>query len=176
MQKVAPDFTTHRSEVTLEASPPSGAHAILRSDFGAGFAVRSTLASTLARATDGELALLIAALLFLLAAWPLALVALPPLQDLPNHLAATTVIEHQDRYPGFVFNGFFKTNSALFTWLLLVGRLVGVRLAARLFVLLVLGLGAFALPRFVLSFAGRRRMVVASFFAWPMVQNWFVSM
>ena len=37
-------------------------------------------------------------------------------------------------------------------------------------------LGAIALPRFVLSFAGRRRMVVASFFAWPMVQNWFVSM
>src|SRR4029077_20601346 len=92
------------------------------------FALRSALGSTLAQATDSELALLIAVLLFLIAAWPLALVALPPLQDLPNHLAATTVIEHPDRYPGFVFNGFFKTNSALFTWLLLVGRLVGVRL------------------------------------------------
>lgn len=175
MQKVAPDFTTHRSEVTLETSPPSGSHAIRRSDLGA-VAVRSTVAATLARATDGELALLIGAALFLLAAWPLALVALPPLQDLPNHLAAATVIEHRDRYPGFVFNGFFKTNSALFTWLLLVGRPLGLRLAARLFVLLVLALGAFALPRFVLSFAGRRRMVIASFFAWPMVQNWFVSM
>jgi hypothetical protein len=177
MQKVAPEFTTQRSEVALHALPPSGWHTVRRSGPGrVVFALRNALGSALARATDSELALLIAALLFLLAAWPLSLVALPPLQDLPNHLAATTVIEHPDRYPGFVFNGFFKTNSALFTWLLLVGRLVGVRLAARLFVLLVLALGAIALPRFVLSFAGRRRMVVASFFAWPMVQNWFVSM
>ena len=87
-----------------------------------------------------------------------------------------TVIQHPDRYPEFVFNGFFKTNSALFTWLLLVGNVVGTTAAARLFVLLVLALGAFAYPRFVLSFARPRRMVVSAFFAWPMVHNWFVSM
>jgi hypothetical protein len=177
MQKVAPDFTTHRSEAAQEAPPASGRQPVRRPWLGGvTLTLRQASKSVIARATDGELAALCAALLFLLSAWPLALVAVPPLQDLPNHLAATTVIEHRERYPGFVFNGFFKTNSALFTWLLLVGRLVGVKLASRLFVLLVLGLGAIALPRFVLSFGGRRRMLVATFFAWPMVQNWFVSM
>ena len=79
----------------------------------------------LSRASDAQLALLISAVLFVLAAWPLALVDVPPFQDLPNHLAAITVIEHPERYPEFVFNGYFKTNSALFTWLLFVGRVVG---------------------------------------------------
>ena len=99
-----------------------------------------------------------------------------PFQDLPNHLATITVIRHLDLYPEFVFNGYFKTNSALFTWLLLVGNVVGTKAAARLFAVMVLALGAFAYPRFVLSFGGRRRMVVSAFFAWPMVHNWFVSM
>ncbi|MGH7271019.1 MAG: hypothetical protein ACREJ3_11365, partial [Polyangiaceae bacterium] len=70
----------------------------------------------------------------------------------------------------------FKTNAALFTWLLVVGRAVGIKAASRLFVLLVLGVGAIAWPLFVLSFGGRRRMVVSAFFLWPMVHNWFVSM
>jgi hypothetical protein len=111
-----------------------------------------------------------------LAAWPLALVSVPPLQDLPNHLATITVLEHPDRYPDLVFNGFFKTNSALFTWLLLVGRAVGTKPAAKLFVLVVLALGSLAYPRFALSFGGRRRMVIASLFVWPVVNDWFVSM
>ncbi len=126
--------------------------------------------------SDGRLALLCSAVLFLLAAWPLVLVAVPPFQDLPNHLAAITVIQHPGDYPDFVFNGLLKTNSALFTWLLYVGRVVGTPMAAKLFVLVVLALGALAYPRFVLSFVGRRRMVVSVFFAWPMVHNWFVSM
>ncbi len=129
----------------------------------------------LGRATDVQLALLVSAVLFLVAAWPLALVDVPPFQDLPNHLAAVTVIEHPERYPEFVFNGYLKTNSVLFTWLLFVGRAVGLKVAARAFVLLVLAVGALALPRFVLTFGGRRKMVVAAFFAWPMVHNWFVS-
>jgi hypothetical protein len=133
------------------------------------------LLATLARISDGQLAFLLSTALFVQAAWPLLLVQVPPFQDLPNHLAAITVIQHPERYPEFVFNGFFKTNSALFTWLLVVGRLVGTRMASKLFVLLVLGLGALALPRFVLSFAGRRRMGVSLFFAWPLVHNWFVS-
>jgi hypothetical protein len=126
--------------------------------------------------TDGQLALLLGAVLFVLAAWPLVLVEVPPFQDLPNHLAAITVIQHPALYPELVFNGLLKTNSALFTWLLIVGRVVGTPMAAKLFVLVVLALGAVAYPRFVLSFAGRRRMVVSVFFAWPMVHNWFVSM
>src|SRR5579884_2417631 len=150
MQKVAADFTVQRSEATLEA--PRAAAPVRLPNVG------GRLVAGLARATDGQLALLISGLLFLIAAWPLALVDIPPFQDLPNHLAAVTVIRNPGRYPELVFNGFFKTNSALFTWLLTVGRFIGAGAAARLFALLVLALGALAYPRFVLSFAGRRRM------------------
>ena len=45
-----------------------------------------------------------------------------------------------------------------------------------MFTAIVLALGALALPRFALSFGGRRRMVVASLFAGPMIPNWFVSL
>ncbi|MBX3207621.1 MAG: hypothetical protein KF764_21405 [Labilithrix sp.] len=127
--------------------------------------------------TDTQLALVVSAVLFLVGAWPLALTEVPPYQDLPNHLATLTVIENLKAYPEYVFNGFFKTNAALFTWLYVVGKLTGVKLAARLFALLTLALNAFILPRFVLRISGsRRRMLMASLFAWPMVHNWFVSM
>jgi hypothetical protein len=172
MQKVAPDFTVHRNEAAFDA-PLSGGRPIA---LGGGVGLARRIVAGLAGATDGQIALLISAVLFVVAAYPLTLADVPPLQDLPNHLAATTVILHPDRYPEFVFNGFFKTNSVLFTWLLLVGRAVGVNMAARLFVLLVLALGALAYPRFVLSFGGRRQMIVAAFFQWPMVHHWFVSM
>jgi hypothetical protein len=188
MQKVAPDFAVHRHEAALDApisggrpsvSPrpiPTGVSGVRPTVLDGGFRLSRRIVAALARATDGQLALLIGAVLFVVGAWPLALADVPPLQDLPNHLAATTVILHPERYPEFVFNGFFKTNSVLFTWLLLVGRLVGVNAAARLFVLIVLALGAVAFPRFALSFGGRRRMIVAAFFQWPMVHHWFVSM
>jgi hypothetical protein len=127
--------------------------------------------------SDQHLALLVSAALFVVGAWPLALTAVPPYQDLPNHLAAVTVIQNLDRYPEFVFNGFFKTNAALFAWLFVVGKVVGTQLAARLFALIVLGANAFILPRFVLTLTGSRsRMLIASLFMWPMVHNWFVSM
>jgi hypothetical protein len=169
MQKVADEFTLPRSQPVLDATATSGSPVGLT-----GLAER--LAAGLARATDGQVALLLSAVLFLIAAWPIGLVDLPPFQDLPNHLATIAVIQHPERYPEFVFNGYFKTNSALFTWLLLVGNVVGTKAAARLFALIVLALGALAYPRFVLSFAGRRRMVISAFFVWPMVHNWFVSM
>jgi hypothetical protein len=136
MQKVAPDFTFRSSEAALEA-PLAGAHPVL-----GGIGIGRRLGAIVARASDGQLALLISAVLFLLAAWPLALVDVPPFQDLPNHLATITVIEHPQKYPEFVFNGFFKTNSAFFTWLLFVGRLVGTKMAAKVFTLLVLALNA----------------------------------
>ena len=127
--------------------------------------------------TDNHLALLVSAALFVVGAWPLALTEVPPYQDLPNHLAAVTVIENPGRYPEFVFNGFFKTNAALFAWLFVVGKVVGTKLAARLFALMVLGANAFVLPRFVLTLTGsRKKMLIASLFMWPMVHNWFVSM
>jgi hypothetical protein len=127
--------------------------------------------------SDRHLALLVSAALFVVGAWPLALTEVPPYQDLPNHLAAVTVIENPARYPEFVFNGFFKTNAALFAWLVVVGKVVGTKLAARLFALVVLAANAVVLPRFVLAITGsRKKMLVASLFMWPMVHNWFVSM
>jgi hypothetical protein len=115
--------------------------------------------------------------LFAWTAWPLLLVEVPPYQDLPNHLAAATILSDPARYPEFVFNGFFKTNAALFTWLYLVGKVCGLKLAARLFSVLVIGLTAFVVPRFVLELTqSRRKMVIAGLLAWPTVHNWFVCM
>lgn len=169
MQKFADEFSLPQREVALDA-PLGSSPAIELGGF------ERSASSRLANVTDKQLALVLGAVLFIVAAWPLLLVDVPPFQDLPDHLATITVIRHLELYPEFVFNGYFKTNSALFTWLLLVGNVVGTKAAARLFVVMVLALGAFAYPRFVLSFGGRRRMVVSAFFAWPMVHNWFVSM
>ncbi|HZU84309.1 MAG TPA: hypothetical protein VE987_15375 [Polyangiaceae bacterium] len=185
MQRASPELATQRSDVRDVSVRPGRTTAELaggrRQNLTAlGGRLRTwggrLIDAALTRTTDAQLAALLALGLLALAAWPLALVDLPPLQDLPNHLAAVSVIEHPERYPEFAYNGLFKTNAALFAWLLGVGRLVGARQAARLFVLVVLGLGAFALPRFALSFGGRRRMVVSAFFCWPLVHNWFVSM
>ena len=115
--------------------------------------------------------------LFVVGAWPLALTEVPPYQDLPNHLATVEVIDHLEAYPEYVFNGFFKTNAALFTFLLFAGKVIGLKAAARVFSLGTLALNAFVLPRFVLHFTkSRTRMIVAGLFAWPMVHNWFISM
>lgn len=135
------------------------------------------LAGSRSAVSDKHLALAASAALFALVAWPLALTEVPPYQDLPNHLAAVTVIENPKLYPELVFNGFLKTNTALFAWLYFVGKVTGVKLAARLFALLVLAANALVIPRFVLSLTGSRgRMLVATALAWPMVHNWFVSM
>ena len=126
--------------------------------------------------SDGQLSLVASGVLLLLGAWPLALTDIPPYQDLPNHLATVIVIENPARYPEFVFNGFFKTNAAFFVWLMVVGKVTSLNVAARLFALLVLAANAFVFPRFVLALTGsRKRMVVASLLMWPMIHNWFVS-
>lgn len=127
--------------------------------------------------TDTQLATVVGVALFVVGAWPIAMTEVPPYQDLPNHLATLTVIENPKAYPEYVFNGFFKTNAAIFTWLYLVGKVAGLKLAARLFALMTVALNAFVLPRFVLRLTGsRKRMLMASLFAWPMAHNWFVSM
>jgi hypothetical protein len=125
--------------------------------------------------TDSGLCWAISAILFCLCAWPLVLTDVPPYQDLPNHLAAAHILWHAERYPEFVANGFLKTNAALFTWLYFVGKVTSLSAAARLFSALTLLVGAIAYPRFMLAFGGRKRMIAASFFLWPMVHNWFVS-
>jgi hypothetical protein len=146
-------------------------------DSGGVARIAGRLRAFVERLTDNQLALGIGVALFVLAAWPLALVEVPPYQDLPNHLAAITVITHPERYPELVFNGFFKTNAALFAWLFVIGKVVGVKVAARLFVLLVLALNAVVFPLFVLKMTGsRQKLLVASLFLVPMVHNWFVSM
>jgi hypothetical protein len=167
---VAPELAMRHSAASLDAPLPQGP------TITGGFRAVRRLVGFVSRLSDAQLALTISVVLFACTAWPLALTAVPPYQDLPNHLAAVTVIEHPARYPEFVFNGFFKTNAALFTWLVMVGRIVGAPAAAKLFALLVLATNAIVLPRFVVELTNRRRLVVAAFFIWPMIHNWFVSM
>lgn len=94
--------------------------------------------------TDARLVLLVAAVLFALAAWPLLLVDLP-FQDLPNHVATAHIVAHPDLYPQFTFNGLFKSNCLLTLWFCLLGG-HGLFGAARAFTALVLAANALALP------------------------------
>ncbi len=116
------------------------------------------------------------AVLFGASALPLLFVDVPPLQDLPNHLATLTVLQHPERFPDLVVHGFFKTNAALFLWLYGASKFVSAVAAAKLFVVAVLGLGAFTFPRVVDRLAGSEQGHVATLFVWPFVHNFFVSM
>jgi hypothetical protein len=136
---------------------------------------RDELRRRLADLTDLRLSLLFALVLFVLAAWPLLLVELPPFQDLPNHLATAHIIAHPALYPQYAFNGFFRSNSLLTLWLSAFGGR-GLYGAARAFVAFVLALNALALPLFVLRFAGRGAVAVAMLFLWPLVHSFAVSM
>ena len=132
-------------------------------------------ASALGRMTDGQLALLLERRPLLLAAWPLALVPFPrsricpitwppsPSSSTPSSIPSSSSTASSRPTP--------RSSRGCSWWDR--GRDAD---GLQLFVLVVLALGALATPRFVLSFVGRRRMVVSLFFAWPMVHNWFVSM
>ncbi len=113
--------------------------------------------------------------LFALTAWPAWLVDLPPFQDLPNHLASAYVQLHPEQYPELVSNGFLKTNSALFLFLHLVAPFVGLRVAAKLFITLVVAAGALIYPRVVARF-GSNNVRSAGFVLVPFVHNWFLAM
>lgn len=129
----------------------------------------------LAALSDRALGFAIGATLFVLSAWPIVLVELPPFQDLPNHLASAYIVNHLDRYPDYVFNGFWKSNSLFGLWLSLFSDhdlLAG----ARSFVALAIAANAFVLPWLVLQLAGRRSMVIASLVLWPLVHSFFLSM
>jgi hypothetical protein len=114
------------------------------------------------------------ALLFALTAWPAWVVSVPPLQDLPNHLATAHVQLRLDHYPELVSNGFLKTNSALFVFLHVAGGVMPLRLAAKIFVTLVALVGAIAYPSAARALGRNER--AATFVLWPMVHNWFVAM
>ncbi len=133
------------------------------------------LTAHLAGLSDLSLVAVAAMVLFALSAWPLLLVAMPPLQDLPNHVASAYIIAHPELYPEYVFNGFLKSNSLLTLWLYLLGPygLVG---AARAFTAIVLAATALALPIFILRFAGRASLWVGLLFAWPLVHGFFLAM
>jgi hypothetical protein len=126
-------------------------------------------------AADARLTCLLALPLFVLAAWPLLLVDVPPFQDLPNHIATAHIIAHPEIYPEYVFNGFFKSNSLLTLWFHLVGS-DHLFEGARAFTAMVLAMNAIALPLFVLRFCGRDSVLVATLFTWPLVHGFFVSM
>ncbi len=115
------------------------------------------------------------AALFALGAWPLAVCRVPPLEDLPAHLATAVVIRHPDAYPNFVFHGFWKTNSSLFLFLHAFpdGALL---FAGKLAVALVVLAHAWVLPRLALELGGRERVLGATLLAAPLVHNWFVAM
>ena len=125
--------------------------------------------------SDARLAALVALALFALAAWPLLMVDLPPYQDLPNHVATAHIIAHPDIYPQYSFNGLFKSNALLTLWFHVFGGL-GLFGAARAFTAVVLAVNAIALPVFVLRFAGRRALLAAMLFAWPLVHSFSITM
>jgi hypothetical protein len=136
------------------------------------------LERALAGVSDARLTSFVAAALFVLAAWPLLLVDLPPFQDLPNHVATAHIIAHPALYPEFTFNGLFKSNALLTLWFYVVAGQGGHALfgAARVFVAIVLAVNAVALPIFVLHFAGRRALLVAALVAWPLVHSFSITM
>jgi hypothetical protein len=113
--------------------------------------------------------------LFVFGAWPLLLCDVPPLEDLPAHLATSVVIRHPELYTHFVFHGFFKTNGALFAWLALFSE-AHLVIAAKLFVALVVFAHAWVFPRLAVEIGGESRLVPATLLAAPLVHNWFVAM
>lgn len=115
------------------------------------------------------------AALFVAGAWPLAVCRVPPLEDLPAHLATAVVLRHPSAYPEFVSHGFLKTNATVFAWLSAFddGHLL---LGAKLFVALVVLAHAWVLPRLVVELGGPKRLVPATLLAVPLVHNWFVAM
>ncbi len=130
----------------------------------------------LGKLSDRTIALASAALLFVLCAWPLLLVDVPPYQDVANHLAVSTIVDHPADYPDFVFTGFLKTNAAFYAWDHFVGHVVGAYLAIRLFAAIVLAMGALAFTRLLLVLGGRDKLLVGCLFVAPMVHNWCIAL
>ncbi len=130
----------------------------------------------LPRLSDRQFVALVSFVWFALAAFPLLLVEIPPLQDLPNHLATISVLRHPELYPEFTSNGFAKTNSAFFLWLYALAPKVGMGIATKVFVAGLVGLNAFVFSSRVFAHTRRRSAVVlGALFAFPLAHNWFVS-
>ena len=112
--------------------------------------------------------------LFVIGAAPLLLGTVPPLQDLPNHLASAFIADHIGDYPDIQVNGFFRSNALFALWLHLLGGPLGLGGAARLFVACTLAAMAVALAWLGFSLAGPERLPSVTLLAWPMVHGFFV--
>jgi hypothetical protein len=115
-------------------------------------------------------------LLWLLAAWPLALLENLPHEDLPGHVAAAYVTAHLGAYPEYIATHGLRTNSALLAWLHVAAPGLGTMGAARAFVLAVLAVTAFGYAFLFHALGGSKRMWLGSAFAIPFVHHWFVAM
>ncbi len=112
--------------------------------------------------------------LFAVAAAPLLLGTVPPLQDLPNHLASAFITEHLADYPDLQANGFLRSNALLALWFHLLGGPLGLVGAARLFVGCTLAAMAAALAWLGWSLAGPERLPSVALLGWPLVHGLFV--
>jgi len=112
--------------------------------------------------------------LFAVAAVPLLLGTVPPLQDLPNHLASAYIAEHAADYPELRVNGFLRSNALLALFLHLLGGPLGLVGAARLFLALTLAAMAAALAWLGWSLAGPERLPAVALLGWPLVHGFFV--
>jgi hypothetical protein len=138
-------------------------------------------ASTTAELSAAPLARLVAVakagtLLFVLAAWPLALLKNLPHEDLLGHVAAAFVTQHPAAYPEYVAAHGLRTNSALLAWLQLAAQGLGYMGAARVFVIAVLAVTAFGYAFLFNALGGSKRMWLGTAFAIPLVHHWFVAM
>ncbi|MFO0667093.1 MAG: hypothetical protein U0174_24285 [Polyangiaceae bacterium] len=130
----------------------------------------------LTRLSDVALANVLSLGLFVLAAWPQLLLRLPPYQDLPDHLATIVILQNPSRYPEFVSTGVLHSNAIFATFLYYTSPFIGLVTAARVFVIATLATTSIVLPRFVLAFGDRQKMLLAAPFLAPMVHNWWVAM
>jgi len=115
-------------------------------------------------------------ILWLLAVWPLFVVKQLPHEDLPGHVAAAYVTDHPAAYPEYIAAHGLRTNSAFLEWLHVASPSLGYMGSARIFVIAVLAITAMGYAFLFRVVGGRRRMWLASAFAIPLIQHWFVVM
>lgn len=138
--------------------------------------ISNPLLLRLTRLSDVALANVISVVLFVVAAWPQLLLRFPPYQDLPDHLATIVILQNPARYPEFISTGILHSNAIFATFVYYASPVLGLLGAARFFVIATLAVSALVLPRFVLEFTDRPRMILAAPFLAPMIHNWWVVM
>jgi hypothetical protein len=128
-------------------------------------------------APQASLVFKISGLLWILSCIPIFIGDALPFQDLPNHMASMSIVEHLSAYPEFASTGLLKTNSALFA-ILTVARTFGLSWTAssKLAAIIVLGASASSFPRILHRLGGPRALYAGSLFLLPLVHGWFLQM